>query len=124
MEKEQQELLNAGLGLTTVGIGATFALFPGLTNKLGGFDIEPSAGRNALFRLVGMRDLALGLGLLLNRQEQEKSGIWLNLFALVTGSDILVLGLALLRSKRKLPLVLGMVVSASAMALALRNSRE
>jgi hypothetical protein len=121
---EQQELVNTGLGLACAGLGAMFTLFPGFVNKAAGFNVEKGPGGIALLRLVGMRDVAFGLGLLLNRTDQKKAGIWLNLLALIAGSDILVLGLALPQSKSKFKILLGIGMSVTVVALTLANNRQ
>lgn len=122
--KEQQELLTTGLGAACVGMGAMFTLFPGFMNKQGGFGVEKGPGRNALLRLAGMRDVAFGVGLLLNRTDQKAAKIWLQMLVLIAGSDIVVLGISLPRSKSKAKTLLGMFMSAAVTALALRGSRQ
>src|SRR5689334_3098283 len=122
--KEQQELITTGLGAACVGMGVMFTLFPGFMNKQAGFGVEKGPGRNALFRLAGMRDLAFGIGLLLNRNDPKEARIWLNLLVLIAGSDIVVLGLSFPRSKSKGKVLLGIGMSAIVTTLALRNSRR
>jgi hypothetical protein len=122
--KQQKELITTGLGGITVGLGIMFTLFPGFMSRRAGFDVPEGPGRNLLVRLLGMRDFALGIGLLLNRSDPKAARIWLNLFALVTGSDILVFGIALPRAKSKFKILFAMLVSAGATALALMNNQE
>ncbi|MEI6044513.1 MAG: hypothetical protein WCS37_09135 [Chloroflexota bacterium] len=122
--KAQHELVNTGLGLACTGLGGLFALFPGFMNRAGGFNVEKGPGGTALLRLLGMRDVAFGLGLLLNRTDRKKVSLWLNLLALIAGSDILVLGLALPRSKSKFSILLGIITSLTVVIFALANNRQ
>jgi hypothetical protein len=120
-DKEQQELVNTGLGLACVGLGLMFALFPGFMNNQAGFNVERGPGRNLLIRLVGMRDLAFGIGILSNRTKPKEVRLWLNLLALIGGSDVLTFGLTLPKARYKFKVLLAMLASAIVMVLALRN---
>lgn len=97
LDENQIELATTGLGIVTLGAGSVFALFP----KLGGwgFGLKPETnaqgGTQAVLRALGFRDIALGLGLLANRQPSAATKLWLRLFALCMGGDVLACALAL-----------------------------
>jgi len=122
--KMRQATITGGLGLACLGLGTMFALFPGFMNRAAGFNLANGREGKAVIRLVGMRDVAFGLGLLLTRDKPQIARTWLQLLALIAGSDILALGLSLPGSKSKLKTLLGMSSSAAITAAALVNSRD
>ncbi len=121
LSKQQEETVTVGLGAACLGLGLTFALFPGLMNKLAGLNAAKEPESRMLIRLVGMRDIALGLGLLTNSSNREVAQSWRNSLALVAGSDVAVFGLMLPKSKNKFMTLLAMATSGVITALALRK---
>src|SRR4051794_26990036 len=97
LDEKQIEQVTTGLGIVSLGVGGLFTLFP----KLGGwgFGLKPETnalgGTQALIRALGFRDLAMGLGLLANRQPSATTKLSLRLFTLCMGGDVVACLLAL-----------------------------
>jgi hypothetical protein len=79
--------LVAARGRSLLGLGLT--LFPGTATKIG---VGTSSGpASALMRMVGVRDLAIGLGAVAGVREGTQAPEWLGWGAVADGVDALAL---------------------------------
>jgi hypothetical protein len=79
-----------------------------------------SAPARALLRMVGIRDIALGIGAITNLKEQRQDAEWVSMGALSDGGDALAFLLAPIGIRR----VTNGLFSAGAAALGLAVSRQ
>jgi hypothetical protein len=102
-----------------IGLAALFA--PGLTNRLWlGAGASTPQGR-ALTRMLGVRDVALGVGALTSVKERTQGPEWLGMGALADGVDALV-SFGVRGAPRRTRLV-GIVAAVSALG-AMKLSRD
>ena len=118
-ENQKQELITGGLGLYSLGIGVIFALLPEVGNKLAGFNLAKGPESKLVIRILGMRDISLGAGLLLNRADPKTAGTWRRFLAFNAGTDALLFALTIPRSKNKASNILAVTASAAATVAAL-----
>ncbi len=111
MAKQTQQLVTTGLGSSTLGLGSMFALFPGFMNRSAGFNLQAGAESNLIIRILGMRDITFGIGLLLTRNDEKPSALWRKLLAFNAVTDLVLFGLLLPRSKNKLKTLGAMATS-------------
>jgi hypothetical protein len=108
------------LARTRVCIGVAFLVLPGLTGRLWlGRGASTPIGRT-LTRLVGARDLALGLGAITTVKDQTAGPEWLGMGAVVDGADAAVL---LVTPGLPARARLGFVVPAAAAVLGMRTAK-
>lgn len=107
IRKHSSSLLSAAF----IGFGGVFALAPSLVNNLGGVFLPDSREVRLLIRLLGMRDISLGLGLLANRNK-EAALTWRRIMAFNTGTDVVLLSLFWPNTKIKTKVTLALIVSA------------
>lgn len=118
---EDRELARL-LAATRVGFGALFLLAPGFLARawVGEGAVEPAA--KALARGLGIRDAALGLGVLVAIKRDESAGGWLEAGALADVGD----AVATLVGWRHLPSPqrwLALAASAGAFVVGVRLAR-
>jgi hypothetical protein len=104
-----------------VGFGSVFVGVPTIVNRLGGQFLPDSREVRLLIRLLGMRDISLGVGLFLAGQQNNKEStlVWRRIMAFNTGTDVLLLSLFLPTSKIKPKVFLAWAVSLIATVLTL-----
>src|SRR5262245_28718444 len=86
-EQTRKAALYFSRGRSLLGLGLT--LLPGAATKIG--IGTPSAPARALMRMVGVRDLALGLGAVAGVRESIQAPEWLGWGAVADGVDALAL---------------------------------
>ena len=86
-EQTQKAALYFARGRSLLGLGLT--LLPGAATKIGVG--TPSAPARALMRMVGVRDLAIGLGAVAGVREGIQAPEWLGWGAVADGVDALAL---------------------------------
>lgn len=94
---EIDKLVVSGIGIAGVGAGLASLVAPKRVITLFGLDLGNGAGRDILFRGLGMRDAVLGVGILLKRDQPQEGAFWLSAFGLCLGAD----GVAALLALRK-----------------------
>ncbi len=122
--KTQQELIITGLGLSSLALGILFNLFPGFMNDASGFNLEKGPRRNTVIRILGMRDIAFGLGILLRKNDRKEVKLWLNLLAFNAATDGAILTFSLPSSKNKFKTFFGVAFSCLVAFLCLKISLE
>ena len=75
------------LGFTRIFIGAFIFLFPGLSTRLLGGRAADTGPTRMTMRGVGGRDVAIGLGIVLSVENDEKPTGWLAASAAADASD-------------------------------------
>jgi hypothetical protein len=86
-EQTRKAALVFARGRSLLGLGLT--LLPGTATKIG---VGKSSGpASALMRMVGVRDLAIGLGAVAGVREQTQAPEWLGWGAVADGVDALAL---------------------------------
>jgi hypothetical protein len=106
------------LGSFFTGFGLIFAATPGLVNKIGGVFLLDGPEVRLLIRLVGMRDLSLGLGMLASRANPSNVQLCRRVMAFNTATDMVLLGFFLPRSTIKLKVLVALLASALVTLLA------
>jgi len=86
-EQTRKAALYFSRGRSLLGLGLT--LLPGAATKIG--IGTPSAPARALMRMVGVRDLAIGLGAVAGVREDAQAAEWLGWGAVADGVDALAL---------------------------------
>jgi len=97
MDEKIQAQITLGLGVVGISAGTLTVVAPGVASKLYGFNLAESAGRDIAMRAFGIRDLALGIGILATRDQPKANKLWLQLFGLSISGD----GVAALLAFRK-----------------------
>ncbi|NWJ47432.1 MAG: hypothetical protein HXX08_16355 [Chloroflexi bacterium] len=115
-----EEQITSGLGVAAVGLGGMFALLPGFMNKMAGLNLSENMESRLMIRLLGMRDISMGAGMLLNRTKPEASQQWRRILAFNAITDVALFGLALPRSKSKLKTLMAITTSGAVAFFSLR----
>jgi hypothetical protein len=92
---EIDELAVNGIAFAGMGAGIALQLAPKQLTALFGLDLGNGAGRDIFLRGLGMRDLVLGAGIILNRKQPQQRANWLSAFGLCLAADGLAAVLAL-----------------------------
>lgn len=90
-----EELIAKGVAATGLGAGVAFTLTPDIITKISGLDLGSGAGRSLLWRVIGARDFAFGLAILLNDGQPKEAAKWLNAFGWCIVADGVASTLAL-----------------------------
>jgi hypothetical protein len=107
-----EKFITTGLGVAALGLGCGFATLPGFINKLTGLNLPTEMEGRLVIRILGMRDITLGAGLLLQRDIQEQARFWRKAMAFNAATDVILFGFALPKSRNKLKTLMGVGTSA------------
>ncbi len=97
---EQTRRLAAALGFSLLVFGVAPTLAPRTFAKLFSF-AEPDAETTSMMRSVGVRDMAMGAGLLATAASGGAYAPWLLARVLADGGDTVSVGIAIAQGKRR-----------------------
>ena len=126
LTKQQKQDAATLLGGVSAGVGLGFLAAPGLAGRMLGTSPAASkeAGHRFAVRALGVRDLALGIGLLATRQDRDKGALWRQLFGVCMAGDVVSAGLSVGKPGANFFTYAGGLSSAALAVLAYLSAQE